>query len=37
MSKEYEEVDIDTEHGFYTFKINSLDDIESDKEILVNS
>lgn len=37
MTKEYEEVDIDTEHGFYTFKINSLDDIEFDKEVLVNS
>lgn len=36
LSKEYSEVDIDNEYGFYTFKINSLDDIESDKEVLVN-
>lgn len=32
----YEEHDIKTNHGFYQFKIESIDDIENDKEILIN-
>jgi DNA repair exonuclease SbcCD nuclease subunit len=35
-SKDYTEYDIDNDYGFYTFKINSLEDIELEKEILVN-
>lgn len=32
----YEEHDIKTNYGFYQFKIESIDDIENDKEILIN-
>jgi hypothetical protein len=35
-SRTYEERDIATRFGFYQFKINSLDDIENDKEKLTN-
>lgn len=32
---EYEFVDIDSDYGYYTFKIDSIEDITKDKEILV--
>jgi hypothetical protein len=32
----YEEHDIKTNYGFYQFKIESIDDIENNKEILTN-
>ena len=32
----YEEVNIETDFGFYLFNIKSLDDIENDNEILIN-
>ena len=35
-TKTFEEYDISTDFGFYQFKINSLDDIENDNEILMN-
>lgn len=35
-TKKYTEHDIKNEYGFYTFKINSLEDIEEDKEVLAN-
>lgn len=35
-SRTYMERDIETRYGFYTFKINSLKDIENETEILVN-
>jgi len=34
--KSYTEHDIPNDYGFYTFKINSLDDIENENEVLVN-
>lgn len=35
-SRTYEEFDIDTDYGFYQFKINSIDDIDDGNEILTN-
>ena len=36
-SQNYEEYDIQNEdYGFYTFKINSIEDIEEDKENIIN-
>jgi len=35
-TKTYTEHDIPNDYGFFTFKINSLDDIELDNEVLVN-
>ena len=36
-SKTYEEYDIDNpDFGFYTFSINSIDDIDENKEELIN-
>ena len=36
-SRTYEEFDIDTDYGFYQFKINSLDDLETGSERLTNA
>ena len=35
-TRTYEEINIESEYGFYKFKITSLDDLDNDKEILVN-
>lgn len=35
-SKTIQEHNIETEYGFYQFRIKSLDDIENDNEILTN-
>lgn len=35
-TKEYTEHDISNDYGFYTFKVSSLEDIEDNKEVLVN-
>ena len=34
---DYTEHDIDTEYGYYVFKINSLEDLEVGKEYLTNA
>lgn len=35
-TKEIQEHDIETDYGFYQFRIKSLEDIENDNEILTN-
>ena len=35
-TKDIQEHDIETEYGFYQFRIKSLEDIENDNEILTN-
>lgn len=32
----YEEYDIPSDYGYYQFKIESIDDIDEDKEVLTN-
>jgi len=34
---DYTEHDIKTDYGYYVFKINSLDDIDNEREYLTNS
>ena len=36
QSKTYEEYDIETDYGFYQFKIDSINDIDNGSEILTN-
>jgi len=35
-SRTYTECDIETDFGFYQFKINSLDDLDNNVEVLTN-
>ena len=35
-SKTFEEFDIDTDYGFYQFKIKSLEDLENNTEVITN-
>ena len=34
-TKEHQHVNLESDYGFYTFKISSIEDIENDGEILV--
>jgi len=35
-TRTYEEIDLPSSYGFYQFEINSVDDLEEDKEIFTN-
>jgi hypothetical protein len=35
-TKTHKQIDLPSEYGFYTFKIKSIEDIESDNEVLFN-